>query len=89
MNELVYEYTNTNTLGKKPVDAEYSALSGKIETNHKAPKFKVGVRVTITIYKNIFSNGYTKKLVKRNICYWVKDLNGETIIGSFYKKELF
>ena len=47
-------------MGKKPVDADYSALTEKTETNAKAPKFKNGDRVRITKYKNIFSKVYTK-----------------------------
>ena len=47
-------------MGKKPVDADYSALTEKTETNPKASKFKNGDRVRITKYKNIFSKVYTK-----------------------------
>ena len=32
----------------------------KIETNSKAPKFKVNDRVRITKYKNVFSKGYSE-----------------------------
>ena len=32
----------------------------KNESSHKSHKFKVGGRVRITKYKNIFSKGYTK-----------------------------
>ena len=38
--------------------ADYSALTEKIETNSKAPKFKVGDRFRITKYMKIFSKGY-------------------------------
>ena len=47
-------------IGKKPIDAGYSGLAKEIKTNFKAPKFKVGNKVRITKYKNIFSKGYTK-----------------------------
>ena len=40
-------------LGKKPINADYSGFTEKIETNSKAPKFKVNDRVRITNYKNI------------------------------------
>ena len=67
--------------------------------SHKSPKFNVDDRVRIKMYKNIFSNGYTANLskeifvigfvLKTNHCmYKIKDLNGETTIGSFYEKEL-
>ena len=62
MNKLVDQYNNTShhCIGKKPINADYSALNEKIETNHNAPKFKANDRVRITKYKNIFSKGYTK-----------------------------
>ena len=42
-NELVDKYNNTyhHSSNKKPVNADYSALNEKIETNSKAPKFRV------------------------------------------------
>ena len=56
------QYNNTyhHSINKKPINANYSALTGKIETNHKLPKFKVNDRVRITKYKNVFSKGYTE-----------------------------
>ena len=45
---------------KKPIDADYSAMTEEIESTHKAPKFKVGDSVRITKYKNVFSKSYTK-----------------------------
>ena len=54
-NKLVNQYNNTyhHSINKKLIDAEYSALTEKIETNHKAPKFKVNDRVRMTEYENI------------------------------------
>ena len=71
LNKLVDQYNNTyhGSIGKNSIDGDYSALTEKIESDHKATKFKVGNRVKITRYNNISSKGYTKKLVKRNICY--------------------
>ena len=48
-NELVDEYNNTyhRSIVKKPIDDDYSALTGEIETNPKPPKFKVGYRIRI------------------------------------------
>ena len=74
-------------------------MSEKIETNLKAPRFKVNDRVRITNYKNTFSKGYTENwsreifiinsVLKTNFwTYKTKDLNGEKIIGSFYEREL-
>ena len=52
------------------------------------------IRVRITKYKNIFSEGYTENwllLIVFKIDSWIyeiKYLNGEIIIGSIYEKEL-
>ena len=61
LNELVDQHNNTyhRPIGEKPADGDYSTLTEKIELSHKAPKYKVGERVRITQYKNIFSKGYT------------------------------
>ena len=93
----MYNKTYHHSIGNKPINAYYSALTEKIETNSKAPKFKVNDRVRITKYKNIFSKGYTKNwsreifiidyVLKTNSCiYKIKDLNGEKITGSFMEK---
>ena len=82
---------------KKAINADYSALTEKIETNPTAPKFKVNDRVRITKYKNIFSKGYTKNssgkifiidsvLKTDPWTYKIKYLNGEKIIGSYFEK---
>ena len=81
------------------IHADYSALTEKIETNLKAPKFKVNDRVRITKYKNIFSKDSTQNwsrevfiinsvLKTSPSTYKIKYLNGEKIIGVFYEKEL-
>ena len=69
------------------------------EHNEKDSRFKVGDRVRISKFKNIFAKGYTPNwsteifiINKINdtvpYTYNLKDLNGEKIIGSFYDKEL-
>ena len=103
LNKLVDQNNNTYhciiiLLIEKPINADYSALTEKIEMNSKALKFKVNDRVRITKYKNIFIKGYPENwseeiliiesLLKTNPqTYKIKDLNGEKIIGGFYKKE--
>ena len=47
-------------LKKKPINANYSALTGKSERNPRVSKFIVDDRVRITKYKNIFSKVYTE-----------------------------
>ena len=99
LNKLLDQYNNTypHSINKKPINADYSALTDKIETNLKAPKFKVNYRVRSTKdYKDNFSKGYTKNwsreifiidyVLKTNPWkYEIKDLNGEKI-KSFIKK---
>ena len=53
VNKLVDQYNNSyhHSINTKPVNADYSALIEKNETNPKAPKFKVNDRVGITKYK--------------------------------------
>ena len=62
LNKLVDQNNNTyhHSNNKKPIGADYSVLTEKIETNPEAPKFKVNDRVGTTKYKNIFSKGYTE-----------------------------
>ena len=62
LDELVDECNNSyyHLNGKKAIDADNSALIEKIETNLKAPKFKVGDRVRTNKYKNSFSKGCTE-----------------------------
>ena len=101
LNKLVDQYNSTyhHSIGKKPINADYSAFTEKMKTFSKAPKFKVHERVRITKYKNIFSKGYTENwsreifiidsVLKTNPwTYKIKDLNREKIIGSFYEMEL-
>ena len=56
-NKLMDEYNNTyhNSIGKKPVDADYSVLAEKIESSNQASKFKAGDKIRITKYKSILA----------------------------------
>ena len=84
----------------KPIDVKDNTyINANKETNDKDPKFRVGDRVRISKYKNIFAKGDTPnwseevfviKKVKNTVpwTYFIKDLNDEEIIGTFYEKEL-
>ena len=69
LDDIVNKYNNTvhRTIKMKPVDGkdnEYvdsMELHSKKEVNDKDPKFKVGDRVRISKYKNIFAKVYTPK----------------------------
>ena len=64
LNRLIYEGNNSyhHCIGKKTINADYTALTEEIGTYSKLPKFNVGYRVRITKYTNIFSKGYTDNL---------------------------
>ena len=92
--------THHRTIKKKPVNVrDDTYVDFKKEINDKVPKFKVGDDVRISKYKNIFAKGYTSNWseevfviskIKNTVpwTYVINDLNGEKIIGTFYKKEL-
>ena len=102
LDDIVDEYNNTyhTTIKMKPIDVKDDTyINNDKEINNKDPKFKVGDRVRISKYKNIFAKGYMPnwseevfviKKVKNTIpwTYVINDLNGEEIIGTFYEKEL-
>ena len=102
LDDIVNEYNNTyhTTIKMKPIDVEDNTyINTDKEINYKDPKFKVGDRVRISKYKNIFVKGYTPnwseevfviKKVKNTVpwTYVIDDLNGEEIIGTFSEKEL-
>ena len=94
LNKLVYQYNNTyhHSINKNLINADFSVLTEKIETNTKARKFND--RVRITKFKNIFCFEFFcfcfDSFLKTNLwTYKIKDTNGEKIIGSFYEKEFF
>ena len=102
LDDIVKRYNNTrhSTIKMKPIDVKddtYINTDKKI--NNKDPKFKVGDRVRISKYKNVFAKGYVSNWseevfnvnkIKSTVpwTYEINDLNGEKIIGSFYEKEL-
>ena len=102
LDDIVDEYNNTyhTTIKMKPIDVKDNTyINTDKETNDKDPKFKVGDRVRISKYKNIFAKGYTPnwseevfviKKVKNTVpwTYVINDLKGEEIMGTFYEKEL-
>ena len=67
LNKLVDQYNNNyhSSINKKSINADYSALIKKIETNSKARKYKVNDRI-ITKYKNIFFKKVTLKIGHEN-----------------------
>ena len=102
LDDIIDEYNNTyhTTIKMTPINVKDNTyINTSKEINNKDPKFKVGDRVRISKYKNIFAKGYMPnwseelffiKKVKNTIpwTYVINDLNGEEIVGIFYEKEL-
>ena len=100
--DIVKNYNNTihTSIKMKPKDVKINNLTEYIEEfNKKDPKFKIGVHVRISKYKNIFSKGYLPNWseeifiinkIKNTVpwTYLINDLKEEEIKGSFYVKEL-
>ena len=101
LDHVVNEYNNTkhNTIKMKPINVGNNKRVYIDEHNEKVSRFKVGYRVRISKFKNIFAKGYTPNWSKEIFIvnkindtvpytYNLKDLNAEEIIGSFYDREL-
>ena len=102
LDDVVNKYNNTkhSTIKMKPIYVGDNNKRVYIdEHNEKDSRFKVGDRVRISRYKNIFAKGYTPNWSKKifivdkindtvSYTYNLKDLNDEEIIGSFYDREL-
>ena len=100
--DIVNKYDNTvhRTIKMKLIEVtdDYYAECNE-RPNKKNPSFKVGDKVRISKYQNIFAKGYTPNWsgevfviskIKNTVpwTYVVNDLNSEEITGSFYEKEL-
>ena len=102
LDDIADEYNNTyhTTIKVKPINVKDNTyINTSKEINNKDPKFKVGDRVRISKYKNIFAKGYIPnwseevfviKKIKNTVSWThvINDLNDEEITGIFYEKEL-
>ena len=102
LDDVVHKYNNTkhSTIKMKPIDVGNNKRVYIDEHNEKRSRFKVGDRVRISKFKNIFAKGYTPPNWSSEIfivdkvndtapyTYNLKDLNDEEILGSFYDREL-
>ena len=101
LDDIVNEYNNTkhSTIKMKPMDVKDNKRVYIDEHNEKRSKFKVGDRVTISEFQNIFAKGYSPNWSREIFIvnkindtvpytYNIKDLNDEEIIGSSYDREL-
>ena len=101
LDDIVNEYNNTkhNTIKIEPIDVKNNKSVYIYEHNEKDSRFKVGDRVRISKFRNIFAKRYTPNWSRELFIvdkindtvpytYNFKDINGEEIIGSFYDREL-
>ena len=101
LDDVVNEYNNTkhNTNKMKPKDVGDNKRVYTDAHNEKDSRFKVGDRVRISKFKNIFAKRYVPNWSKEIFIadkindtvpytYNIKDLNDEEVIGSFYDREL-
>ena len=102
LDDIVRKYNNTyqRSIAMKPVDVKGNTyIEFEKEVNDTDPKFKIGDHVKISKYKNIFAKGYMPNWseeifiiskIKHTVpwTYFLNDLKGEEIIGTFYEKEL-
>ena len=101
LDDVINKYNNTkhSTIKIKPIDVKNNKRVYIDEHNEKDSRFKVGDRVRISKFKNIFAKGCTTNWSKEIFIvdkindtvpytYNLKDLNDEEIIGSFYDREL-
>ena len=101
LDDVVNKHNNTkhSTFKMKPIDVKDHKRGYIDEDNEKESIFKVGDRVRISKFKNIFAKGYTPNWSKEIFIvdkiidtvpytYNLIDLNDEEIIGSFYDREL-
>ena len=102
LDEIVNKYNNTyhRTIKMKPVDVKSNTyINSSKEINDKEYKFKTVDFVGMSKYKNIFGKGYIfaiglKKFLQlkklKTLCreYFISDLIGKEIFGTFYEKEV-
>ena len=110
LEDVVSKYNNTkhSTIKMKPKDVKNDNErvyindhnekdTTKLRSSERS-RFKVGDRVRISKFKNIFAKGYTPNWSREIFIvnkindtvpytYNIKDLNDEEIIGSFYDRE--
>ena len=71
LNKLVDQYNNNYhySVNEKSINTDYSAMTEKIQSNPKAPKFKVNNRILITKDKDFFSKVYTENWSRELILF--------------------
>lgn len=107
LSQLVnnYNHSHHRSIKMTPVEASQEENSGRVYRNlfkekvMRKPRYKVGDKVRMSIYKTTFRRGYqatfteevfviSEVLETDPITYRVKDLKNEEIKGTFYENEL-
>ena len=102
LDDIVNKYNNTvhRTIKLKLIEVTDDSFPEYNEDfNKKDPKLKVGDRVRISKYRNIFPKGYTPNWLEEDFVvskikntvpwtYVISDLNGKEITGNLYEKLL-
>ena len=101
LDGIVNKFNNIvhRSIKMKPIDVTTDSYAEYNEdSNEKDPKSKVGDHVRISKYKIIFAKGYNPNWsevfvvskIKNTVpwTYVINDLNGDSITGSFYEKDL-
>ena len=86
LGDVVNKYNNTNhsTIKMKPIDVKNNKRVYIDEHNEKDSRFKVGDRVRISRYKNIFAKGYTPNWSKE---IFIVDKINDTVPYTYNLKD--
>ena len=86
LGDVVNKYNNTNhsTIKMKPIDVKNNKRVYIDEHNEKDSRFKVGDRVRISRYKNIFAKGYTTNWSKE---IFIVDKINDTVPYTYNLKD--
>ena len=76
LDDIVNEYNNTkhSTIKMKPKDVGDNKIVYIDEHNEKDSRFKVGDRVRISKFKNIFATGYTPNVFPKKCLLLIKEM---------------
>lgn len=108
ISKIVYDYNNTphRTIKFTPCEARKISNNIKLNTSYLKKKkngckskYKIGDKVRISKYKNVFDKGYTpnwtteifsiSNIFQTNpFTYQLKDESNNTILGRFYEHEI-
>ena len=94
LDDIVNKYKNTyhSTVKMKPINVKPDiCIDSRKEINGKDSKYEIGDDVRISKYKGYVLNQSENGLKIKNTVhqtYFINDLNGEEVAGSFSEKKL-